>query len=109
MMSLNLFLTWQSHHRNPDLAAKVGFMRSRLSLCRCTRNGSSLVRSTLFVLITVTICSGCSDLSNADDHVSRLQAAAIADGKSALGHWGTDSGVYTKWRSHSNRLIPVYT
>ncbi|MCP4786103.1 MAG: alkaline phosphatase [Fuerstiella sp.] len=84
-------------------------MRSRLSLCRCTRNGSSLVRSTLFVLITVTICSGCSDLSNADDHVSRLQAAAIADGKSALGHWGTDSGVYTKWRSHSNRLIPVYT
>ncbi|MEO2014740.1 MAG: alkaline phosphatase [Fuerstiella sp.] len=41
--------------------------------------------------------------------MSRLQAAAIADGKSALGHWGTDPEIYSKWRSHSNRLIPVYT
>ena len=51
----------------------------------------------------------CPGLSDANDHVSQLQSAAIADGKSAVGHWGTDPGNYTNWRSHSNRLIPVYT
>jgi len=45
----------------------------------------------------------------ADDHVRELQQQAIAGGKADFGHWGTDPDNYTHWRSHSNRLIPIYT
>ncbi|MDG1893275.1 MAG: alkaline phosphatase [Fuerstiella sp.] len=66
----------------------------------------SLLRMSLKLLLSVVIFS-CG--SAADDYVNQLQTAAIVDGKSALGHWGTDPDNYTMWRSHSNRLIPVYT
>ncbi|MDB5389965.1 MAG: Alkaline phosphatase [Planctomycetaceae bacterium] len=44
-----------------------------------------------------------------NDWVRDLQARAIREGKSPLGHWGKDPENYTAWGSHSNRLIPVYT
>jgi alkaline phosphatase len=45
----------------------------------------------------------------AKDVVAHLQSQAIEKGKSPLGHWGTDPEDYSHWRTHSNRLIPVYT
>jgi alkaline phosphatase len=43
------------------------------------------------------------------DHIRDLQAKAASDGKADFGYWGTDATDYTQWRTHSNRLIPVYT
>ncbi len=48
-------------------------------------------------------------ISGADDFVRKLQTAAIAEGRSPLGHWGPDPANYTAWKTHTNRLIPVYT
>jgi alkaline phosphatase len=44
-----------------------------------------------------------------DDFVRVLQQRAIEKNKASFGYWGTDPDVYTGWKSHSNRLIPVYT
>ncbi len=38
-----------------------------------------------------------------------LQARAIAEDRAAWGHWGLDPKKYTGWKSHSNRLIPIYS
>lgn len=43
------------------------------------------------------------------DYLRGIQAAAIADDVSPVAHWGTDPAKYTQWKTHSNRLIPVYT
>jgi alkaline phosphatase len=43
------------------------------------------------------------------DIVRDLQLQAVKDQKSPLGYWGTDPEKYFGWKSHSNRLIPVYT
>ncbi|MEZ6062732.1 MAG: alkaline phosphatase, partial [Planctomycetaceae bacterium] len=45
----------------------------------------------------------------AGDVVRDLQKQAIEQGTAAFGHWGTDPAKYTQWKTHSNRLIPVYT
>ena len=60
----------------------------------------------LSILFVIVISSGCTQ---AQDHVSQLQSAAITNGTSDLGHWGTDPENFTMWGSHSNRLVPVYT
>lgn len=43
------------------------------------------------------------------DTVARIQADAIATGKSDSAHWGVDPEDYKQWGTHSNRLTPVYT
>ena len=43
------------------------------------------------------------------DLPKQLQTRAIEDDQAAFGYWGTDPDKYTGWKSHSNRLIPVYT
>lgn len=50
-----------------------------------------------------------SNSSKAVDFPARLQEQAIADDISPAAYWGTDPQKYTGWKSHSNRLIPVYT
>ncbi|MGE5195656.1 MAG: alkaline phosphatase [Deltaproteobacteria bacterium] len=45
----------------------------------------------------------------AEDFVRRLQSTAIELGRSPLGHWGPFPESYTAWKTHTNRLIPVYT
>lgn len=47
--------------------------------------------------------------SGADDLVKRLQSEAVADKNADWGHWGPNADVYSSWKTHSNRLIPVYT
>ena len=46
--------------------------------------------------------------AEAADVPKQRQAEAISADKSPLGYWGTSSDKYTGWKSHSNRLIPVY-
>jgi alkaline phosphatase len=43
------------------------------------------------------------------DIPKRLQNEAIAANQAEFGYWGVDPEKYTGWRSHSNRLIPIYT
>jgi alkaline phosphatase len=43
------------------------------------------------------------------DELRRMQTEAIAQGRADWGYWGTDPDVYSGWKSHSNRLVPVYT
>ncbi|MFN9719949.1 MAG: alkaline phosphatase, partial [Planctomycetota bacterium] len=47
--------------------------------------------------------------ADAADFPKKIQNQAIDQGRSALGYWGTDPDDYVGWKSHSNRLIPVYT
>lgn len=43
------------------------------------------------------------------DELRNMQEEAIGRGRADWGYWGTDPDVYSGWKSHSNRLIPVYT
>ena len=43
------------------------------------------------------------------DPIRELQATATHLGGSSWGHWGARPDLYQNWKSHSNRLIPVYT
>src|SRR5690242_6098049 len=43
------------------------------------------------------------------DFVRELQTAAIKADQASWGHWGPNRLKYTGWKTHSNRLIPVYT
>ncbi len=59
----------------------------------------------------ITKATSPVDVAAADaiDFPKQIQAKAIEDNKAAFGHWGRDSNIYTAWKTHSNRLIPVYT
>ncbi len=43
------------------------------------------------------------------DPMHDLQTRAMERGEFLWGHWGSTPDKYNAWRSHSNRLIPVYT
>jgi len=43
------------------------------------------------------------------DHIRELQTHGIKSGKADWGHWGSHTGKYSSWISHSNRLIPIYS
>ena len=57
-------------------------------------------------LVALAATAACAA---AEDFVRRLQTTAIAEGHSPLGHWGPLPENYTAWKTHTNRLIPVYT
>ncbi len=61
----------------------------------------------LFLCIAFIFPGGC-DAQSADP-IAEIQAEAIANNQSSVAHWGTDPADYTQWRTHSNRLVPVYT
>lgn len=44
----------------------------------------------------------------ARDGIAALQYAAVTTNKADWGHWGPDPSKYSSWKSHSNRLIPLY-
>lgn len=62
----------------------------------------------LAAVLASSLLAGWSTAA-ADDHVRRLQAAAIEQGRADWGHWGPRADQYNGWYRHSNRLIPVYT
>jgi len=47
--------------------------------------------------------------ARSEDFIRRMQTEAVAKGQAAWGHWGVDRERYSSHRTHSNRLIPVYT
>lgn len=47
--------------------------------------------------------------ADAIDFPKQIQAKAIEDNAAEFGYWGRDPNIYTAWKTHSNRLIPVYT
>jgi alkaline phosphatase len=42
------------------------------------------------------------------DPIARLQHLAVLNNSAEFGHWGPDATKYSSWKSHSNRLIPLY-
>lgn len=46
---------------------------------------------------------------DSSDVVRHLQARAVEDKKAKFGYWGIEPDKYMGWKTHSNRLIPVYT
>ncbi|MCM2370143.1 alkaline phosphatase [Aporhodopirellula aestuarii] len=43
------------------------------------------------------------------DPIAKMQADAVATRRADWGHWGPNPKTYSSWKTHSNRLIPVYT
>jgi len=74
-----------------------------------TRLARAITRPFPTCCAILTIATLSRIVAGDDDFVRDLQANAMSEGQSPLGHWGTDSENYTHWRTHSNRLIPVYT
>ena len=60
-----------------------------------------------FVCFCVLLSSSAAVI--AGDRLAEIQKSSIAEGKSEIVHWGNNPEKYTQWRTHSNRLIPVYT
>ncbi|KLU06714.1 Alkaline phosphatase [Rhodopirellula islandica] len=48
-------------------------------------------------------------LAQVPDPIAKLQADAATTRTSDWGHWGSDPDTYSSWKTHSNRLIPVYS
>lgn len=44
-----------------------------------------------------------------DDLVRQLQTAAVESNQADWGHWGPNPEAYSSWKTHTNRLIPIYT
>ncbi|MCA9009133.1 MAG: alkaline phosphatase [Planctomycetaceae bacterium] len=68
----------------------------------CAHPASRAEENTQAVGAVVAAASDVTDLPR------RLQSEAIAQDRAEFGYWGTDPAKYTGWKSHSNRLIPVY-
>lgn len=43
------------------------------------------------------------------DTVAEIQRLAATAGQSDVLHWGPDASRYSSWKTHTNRLIPIYT
>ena len=43
------------------------------------------------------------------DHLRQMQLNAIENEGAYWAHWGAKQDQYSSWKSHSNRLIPIYT
>ena len=68
-----------------------------------------MLRHVAFVLLSLLALTNSSRVCMADDHIRQLQTAATDQGRCSAAHWGTNPADYIQWKSHSNRLIPVYT
>ncbi len=44
----------------------------------------------------------------ARDPIASMQETAVISNKSEWGHWGPEADKYSSWKTHSNRLIPLY-
>ena len=83
------------------------FSISSALVCCCAMINSSLAEET--TVNTVPIATADVAAADAADFPKRLQTDAIEADLAEFGYWGTDPEKYTGWKSHSNRLIPVYT
>ncbi|QDT04705.1 Alkaline phosphatase 4 precursor [Rubripirellula lacrimiformis] len=73
-----------------------------------------LNRLTRHSLVLITAAMGLNTLSvpalgQTKDPIAKLQTDAVNTRQSDWGYWGPDPETYSSWKTHSNRLIPVYT
>ncbi len=59
-------------------------------------------------LVGLAIVARCSS-AQIPDPIAKLQVDAVATRQADWGHWGPTANTYSSWKTHSNRLIPVYT
>jgi alkaline phosphatase len=71
--------------------------KSRFSTCLLLLSGLAMVSQSL------------PAFAESPDPIAKLQVDAVRQNASDWGHWGPNPKVYSSWKSHSNRLIPVYT
>lgn len=57
--------------------------------------------------LVACVC-GLAGIARAD-HIKDMQTEAVEENDVVWGHWGVKPHDYSQWRSHSNRLIPIYT
>ena len=62
----------------------------------------------LYILTCIALLA-TSHSSLAGDWLRELQLRATDAGTATWGHWGRRPDLYHDWKSHSNRLVPVYT
>ncbi|TWU49075.1 alkaline phosphatase [Rubripirellula reticaptiva] len=62
-------------------------------------------------VFTILLVSNASRFAAAQvaDPIAKMQADAVAARQADWGHWGPNPKTYSSWKTHSNRLIPVYT
>lgn len=67
------------------------------------------VRSIRLAFCTLVLSAAACCATTRADHVKELQTKAIHTGTAEWGQWGIKGHDYTGWKTHSNRLIPIYT
>ncbi|QDT09630.1 alkaline phosphatase [Planctomycetes bacterium K23_9] len=68
--------------------------------------GNTSLLRTAFVVLTIAATASSAQVP---DPIAKLQADAVATRQSDWGYWGPNPDTYSSWKTHSNRLIPVYT
>jgi alkaline phosphatase len=64
----------------------------------------------LAALSLVLISTGCASQSRPPvDWMRELQVEGIRDDRADIVHWGPDPASYVSWKTHTNRLVPVYS
>ena len=61
------------------------------------------------LLAVCLVACGCAPGRCEEDLLKRLQTEAVASNESDWGRWGPNPDSYSSWKTHTNRLIPVYT
>ena len=67
------------------------------------------IRSRFSFLLWLLMAACVPAASAWADHIKDMQTEAVEENDVAWGHWGVKPHDYSQWRSHSNRLIPIYT
>ncbi|TWU06360.1 alkaline phosphatase [Stieleria varia] len=62
-------------------------------------------------IVTFLLIADASQITLAQiaDPIAKMQADAVETRQADWGHWGPNPNTYSSWKTHSNRLIPVYT
>lgn len=63
----------------------------------------------LAFLIGTMLVTSSQLLFGQADPIAKLQIDAVTKRKADWGYWGPNADTYSSWKTHSNRLIPVYT
>ena len=94
-----------------DFAGSLG-LQERITLNSSeTPSGlkSLALLAALFAIAVAAVFLSGDSQETGSDSLAKIQLAAITDQKSDVGYWGIDPDVWSGWKTHSNRLIPVYT
>ena len=63
----------------------------------------------LALTTAICLCLAFGEQVRAGDPIRELHKQAFDFNQANWGHWGPRPDLYSSWRSHTNRLVPVYT